>query len=50
MRVSRLLTVFAALSFVIALQVEGVKNDASPVQGNVSSTETPMIRISDFLL
>jgi hypothetical protein len=42
MQVSRLLTTFAALYLVVALQVGGIKNDTSPVQGNVSSKETPM--------
>ena len=42
MQVSRLLTTFAALSLVVALQVGGIKNDTSPVQGNVSSKEIPM--------
>jgi hypothetical protein len=50
MRLSGILTTVAALSLVVALQVGGIKNDTSLVQGNVSSTETPMIRISDFLL
>ena len=42
MQVSGLLTTFAALSLVVALQVGGIKNDTSPVQGNVSSKATPM--------
>jgi hypothetical protein len=36
-----MLTIFAALSLVIALQVGGIKNDTSPVQENVSSTTEP---------
>jgi hypothetical protein len=44
MQLPGMLTTFAALSLVIALQMWGIKNDTSAVQGNLSSTETSTLR------
>jgi hypothetical protein len=47
MQVSGLLTIFTALSLVVALQLGGIKNDTSTVKDNVSSTTETSVPTED---
>ncbi len=47
MQVAGLLTIFTALSLVVALQLGGIKNDTSTVKDNVSSTTETSVPTED---